>query len=232
MIWPITLLARGLAASTPGMSLAPRAAVVGERAVHVAALLVDGQPLGPVHLGRAQQVAGLARLDHHLALVGKAVGRRQRALAVHQRQPAAAAIGVEARHVQRAVVQQLRIGLGAARRDPVAADELVDVLEARVLARIDAPRGRPCVTATQAPSCAARPSAVRLTGVLVGSIGSISTTQPKRLNSFGWLLGVEALVVLGPAVEAGLAQCPSASGARRARRRRRSRTAKFSSPDR
>ena len=32
---------------------------------------------------------------------------------------------------------------------------------------------------------AARPSALRLTGVLLGFDGSISTTQPKRWNSFG-----------------------------------------------
>ena len=42
------------------------------------------------------------------------------------------------------------------------------------------------VTATHAPSCAARPSAVRLTGVLVGSYGSTSTTQPWRFGSFGF----------------------------------------------
>ena len=65
------------------------------------------------------------------------------------------------------------------------------------------------VVAIHAPSCAARPSAVRLTGVLAGSKGSISTTQPKRWNSLGCLLGVEALVVFGPAEEAGLAHAPA-----------------------
>ena len=37
----------------------------------------------------------------------------------------------------------------------------------------------------QAPSCFMRPSAVRLIGVLLGTKGSISTTQPKRLGSLG-----------------------------------------------
>jgi hypothetical protein len=70
------------------------------------------------------------------------------------------------------------------------------------------------VVATQAPSCAARPSAVRLTGVLLGSIGSISTTQPKRLGSLGCLRGVEALVVLVPAVAQGPCAGPSGAGGR------------------
>ena len=43
------------------------------------------------------------------------------------------------------------------------------------------------VVATVAPSCAARPSAVRFTGTDFGSKGSISTIQPNRLGSFGCL---------------------------------------------
>jgi len=54
-------------------------AVVGQRAVDLARVLVDGDPLRPVHLRGAEQVARLARLDEHLALVGKAVGAGQRA---------------------------------------------------------------------------------------------------------------------------------------------------------
>ena len=38
-----------------------------------------------------------------------------------------------------------------------------------------------------APSWRNRPSAVCFTGVEVGSIGSSSTTQPKRFGSFGSL---------------------------------------------
>ncbi|MNR57215.1 hypothetical protein D3C85_1779430 [compost metagenome] len=39
---------------------------------------------------------------------------------------------------------------------------------------------------TVAPSCLKRPSAVRFTGLALASKGSISTTQPKRLASFGF----------------------------------------------
>ena len=39
---------------------------------------------------------------------------------------------------------------------------------------------------TLAPSCLKRPSAVCLRGVDLGSNGSISTTQPKRLGSLGF----------------------------------------------
>jgi hypothetical protein len=110
-------------------------AVVGQRAVDPA-LLVDVDPLRPVHLGGAQQVAGLARLDQHLALVGKAVGSGQRALpwvSGSQRPGRRRRSG----HVQRAVVQQRGVGLRAAGLDAVAADELVDVLEAGVFAHVD-----------------------------------------------------------------------------------------------
>src|SRR5205085_7631469 len=87
-----------------------------------------------VHLRRADGVARLARLDHHLALVGEA---GERALAGDEGNPAAATVGVEARDVQRAVVEQRGVVQRAAGRDAIAADELVDVLEARVLARVD-----------------------------------------------------------------------------------------------
>jgi hypothetical protein len=64
-----------------------------------------------VHSGRsigrgAQRVGGQAGLDEHVALVGEAVGRGQRALPVHQRQPGAAAVVVEAGDVERALVQR------------------------------------------------------------------------------------------------------------------------------
>ncbi len=43
----------------------------------------------------------------------------------------------------------------------------------------------PLVSCTNAASCLVRPRAVRFTGVESGSNGSNSTTQPKRLGSFG-----------------------------------------------
>ena len=61
---------------------------------------------------------------------------------MYQWQPLAPTIGVKARHVQGAVVQQRFVGLGlgeaiARWRNFVAADEFVDVLKAGVFARLD-----------------------------------------------------------------------------------------------
>jgi hypothetical protein len=79
------------------------------------------------------------------------------------------------------VVEQRGVGLRAAGRDAVARDELVDVLEARVLARV---HHRAAVLGLRDPR-AFMCRAARLTGVADGSYGSISTTQPKRFGSFG-----------------------------------------------
>ena len=110
------------------------ATVVGQRAINPAALGVDGQPFGSVHLGRLECVAGLARFDDHLALISKTIGCDKWALPMHQRQPLPPPVGVETRHIQDAVVQQLTIGFRATGCDLVAADELVDVLESRIFA--------------------------------------------------------------------------------------------------
>jgi hypothetical protein len=82
MMLPIVLLARGLAASMPRHLLGAARAVVRQRAVDLAARLVDRQPLRPVHLGGAEGVARLPALDDDLAGVGEAVGGDERALAV------------------------------------------------------------------------------------------------------------------------------------------------------
>ena len=87
-----------------GLARLAARAVVGEGAIHPAAGGVDGQPFWAVHFGGTQCVAGLARFDAHLALVGKAVSHRQWALAMHQWQPLACAIGVKFGDIQRAVV--------------------------------------------------------------------------------------------------------------------------------
>ncbi len=101
-------------------------AVVGQRAVHPT-LLVHVNPLWAVHFGGAQQIAGLASLNQHFTLVGKAVGCGQRTLAVGQGDPLAFAVRVELGHHQRAVVQQTTVGGGATGFDGVAAHKLVDV---------------------------------------------------------------------------------------------------------
>ena len=182
--------------------------VVGQRAVDPAAALINGQPLGPVHLGGAQQVAGLAGLDHHFALVLEAVGGGQGALAVHQGQPAAGAIGLKAGHIQRAVVQQLAVGLSGRQTmpcglDAVAADELVDVLKTGVLSGIHhrtafARGGHPC---TLVGSTAQGGALDRC----AGGVHGVELHDPAEAVGFVGVQGrVESFVVFVPPVPAAI----------------------------
>src|SRR5690606_22594387 len=50
--------------------------VVGQHDIDLAVHAVGLDVFGAVHLGRAEQVAGTAGLDHHIGLAGKAVFRR------------------------------------------------------------------------------------------------------------------------------------------------------------
>ena len=197
----------------PRQAVCAARAVVGERAKHFATLLIDRQPLGPVHLGGAERVARLARLDQHFALIGKTVRHRERPLAVHQRQPAAAAIGVETCDVKRAVVEQLAVRLGlreaiGGRCDAVAADEFVDVFEARVFARI---HDRAAIFRDRDPRAFVRGAAER--GALdrrALRVHRVDLDDPAEavelVRVFG---GVEAFIVFVPAVERGLAHAPA-----------------------
>lgn len=120
------------------------AGVVGQREIDQASVRVDGAPFRAVHLGRAELVGGQAGVEQHIGLAHEAVAvrrlalvrrlRHQRAVAPLQRQPFARAVGVEAGHVQRALVEQCAAGAGLVVR--LGADELVDVFIARVVAEI------------------------------------------------------------------------------------------------
>jgi hypothetical protein len=207
MIEPITLLLARVGGVGAGVAALAARGVVGQRAVDPARRLVDGQPLGAVHLRAAEQVARLARLDDDLALVREA---DERPLAGAHRQPAPAAAGVEARDVQRAVVEQLGVGLEAAGLDPVAADELVDVLEARVLAAVD---DGAAVLRHRHPGAFVRGAAER--GALdrrARRVVGVDLDHPaEAVGLVGVAHGVEALVVLVPAVApAVLADAPAA----------------------
>ena len=188
-------------------------AVVGQRAIDVATFLVDRNPLRAVHLGRTQQVARLARLDHHFALVGKAVRSRQRPLAVHQRQPAPSAVGVEARDMERAMVEQLAIRLRRAlaaggRLHGVARDELVDVFEPGVFARI---HHRTLVARQRNPRSFMCGAAER--GALDGRgvrVHRVDLDDPAEAVEFVRVFArVEAFIVFRPAVKTGLANAPA-----------------------
>ena len=119
---------------------------------------MDRDPFRPVHAGCLEDVRGLSCLDQHLGLVGEAIGLRQSGLAVRQCQPASAAIFVESGDMERALVEEvggaLTLDIGARR------NELVDVLEALVVAHVDdhaliARQGDESAFVLDAPECRA-----------------------------------------------------------------------------
>jgi hypothetical protein len=111
-------------------------AVVGQGAVNLAALRMDGNPLGAIHLRRANEVSGLAGADQDICLVDETIGLGQAVLPVLQGQPLAATIGSETGHVQPSGFEQA----GAAGRVPgvvaVARHILVDVFEGLIVAHV------------------------------------------------------------------------------------------------
>ena len=91
---------------------------------------------GAVHRGGAQQVGGKAGVDHHVALVVKAVLGGQRPGAMHQRQPVDRAVLFEPRDIERAIVQQIAIGRRIIGDGP-GRDVFVLIIKAVVVAHID-----------------------------------------------------------------------------------------------
>ena len=132
---------------------------------------------------------------------------------MRERQPLAGAVGIETCHIQRAVVEQFAIRLsrseaGAGRAHAVAADELVDVLEARVFAGIDhgAPIARQCHPRAFVGGAPER-------GALDGRgrrVHRIDLDDPaKAVELVRVLHRIEALVVFGPAIKTVSAQAPA-----------------------
>ncbi len=93
--------------------------------------------LRPVHRRRADEIGGSARLDQHVGLTGKSVGGGERSRAVDQLQPGERAVGVEAGHRQRALVEQGHIGGAVLGVVSALGDESIDILVPLVVARID-----------------------------------------------------------------------------------------------
>ena len=104
------------------------AVVVGQGHVDLATVRVHRHPFGSVHRRRPGAVSGSAGIEQHLGLTGKAVLCGQSVLAMHQRQPLTAAVGVEAGNVQRALIQQAAVVGVRPGREATAGDELVDIL--------------------------------------------------------------------------------------------------------
>ncbi|NJM84297.1 MAG: hypothetical protein HC844_19265, partial [Tabrizicola sp.] len=124
-----------LGAGVRGIDLRQVAAVVvGQREIDLACVRIDSAPFRAVHLRRSGLVGGEAGVDEDVRQIGETVLRRQAVLSGDERQPFAAAVGIEFRHVKRARIQQIArcggriIGGGG--------DELVDVFKAAVVARI------------------------------------------------------------------------------------------------
>jgi hypothetical protein len=118
---------------------------------------------------------------------------------MHQGQPLPGAVALETGHVQRAVVQQFGVLAEAAGLDAVAADELVDVLEARVLAHVG---HDPLVARGGDGRALVRGAAQRraLDGRAAGVEGVDLDHPAEAVVLVGVLGGVEAVVELGPAV--------------------------------
>jgi hypothetical protein len=195
------------AALDVGGAAAP--AVVGQRDVDLAAAssVLAATHSGPVHHRRADAVAGLARLDHHLGLARRSRWRRQPVLAEDQRHPHPGA-HVVARG--RAGVERATYSVPSSSRRRLAAlvglavegaggDELVDVLVALVVAHVDDDLA---VGGDHQLGVLVLEAAQRgaLDGLGVRANGSISTTQPKRLRLVGRDVGVEARIHGVPAV--------------------------------
>ena len=111
--------------------------VVGQHDIDLAVDAVGLDVLGTVHLGGAEQVGGAARLDQHVGLAGEAVFGGQRALAMDERQPFDRAVLGELGDIERAVVEQVHVGGAVVRVELAGGDELVDVVEALVVAEIE-----------------------------------------------------------------------------------------------
>ena len=127
---------------------------------------------------------------------------------MHQRQPAAPAIGVEACHMQNPVVQQFAVGFGTAGRHPVTADKFVDVLKTRVFAGID---HRPPVFGHTDPGPFVRSAAQsRAFDGRAGGVHRVDFDHPaKTVGLVRVLHRIETRVELFPAIEGVLAHAPA-----------------------
>ena len=118
---------------------------VGKRQIDLTIAGVDRSPFGPVHPCRAGGVARQPGVDQHIGLIGEGisgVGGGDVALPKDERQPHAAAIGVETRDIKRASVEILvaggdTVGGGRVRRRPSGVgDEFVEIIARRVVAHV------------------------------------------------------------------------------------------------
>jgi hypothetical protein len=107
-----------------GLSLSPSSFVLGHDGMDAARHRIGFNILRPIHRCGAQRIGRKARLEQHLGLGGKALVRRERAFAMHQRQPVHRAIGIDLGDREHAVIENVfaRAGLPDRRRRPVIPD--------------------------------------------------------------------------------------------------------------
>ncbi len=131
------------------------AAIVGQRAIDCAVVRRDGQPFRTIHHGAACDARCGLGVDQHVGLAveinGDRRGRRgaladiaridsarhQAVLLVDQRAPFPCAIGVEARDIERAVIQQVGIGSAVRRVERAIGHELVDATRRAVITHVE-----------------------------------------------------------------------------------------------
>ena len=119
--------------------------VVGQGAINLTVFGADHYPFRAVHARGADCAACQAGMDQGIGLAGETMVGINAVFAVTQFKPLALALGairvavaiVKARHIKRAVVEQVAIGLGVLVVDLVAADKFVDELAAFIVAHID-----------------------------------------------------------------------------------------------
>ncbi len=111
--------------------------IVGEHDINAAIDRVRLHVLGAVHLGRAEKITGTPGFDQHIGLTFEAVLLGQRTLTEYQRHPLDLAIFMEFGHVKRAFIQQVHIGSAIIRVELARRHELVDIVEAFVVAQIE-----------------------------------------------------------------------------------------------
>src|SRR3546814_9471848 len=91
--------------------------VVGQGAIDLAVFGADDYPLRTVHAGGTDSGGGQTRMDQDFCLVGETIAGVKTVLAMGQLDPLAHAFGmvrvgvtgIEARHVQRTVIQQVAV---------------------------------------------------------------------------------------------------------------------------
>lgn len=111
--------------------------VLGHDGVDAAGDRIGLDVLRPVHRGRAEGIRRQPCLQQHLGLVGKAVVRRELALAVNQRQPGHRAIGVVTGDRQHAIVKKAVAGSRIRLVVGLVRDVAVHVFEIVVVAHVD-----------------------------------------------------------------------------------------------